>query len=305
MFQEQRLGLHRIDVLAADLQHVLVAAEEAERTAGQPHRRIAGAEPAILGEGGRGLGRLPVVFLHHRPATDLQLARHARSQHVAAGVIDDTQLVAEPRPAGRLAAMHVVIVERRQGDAEPRLGHAEAGQVSERRQRPHAAAHDRCCAQHAGREDPRAQAREIARPRLLRLGEALHVRLEAVDDRHALALDQIETLLGIEATGHDLPRAGDQRHPRSLRQAEGVEERQVVQDRVVRRNGHPQGAFLDIADQLVRPHHALGKPGRTRRVHDEGRRGGVDRAGAGGQMIGGDEPGRAGERGPVDGSRPG
>ena len=110
--------------------------------------------------------------------------------------------------------------------------------------------------------------------------------------------------LGIEAAGHDLPRAGDQRHPRPLRQAEGVEERQVVQDRVVRRDGHAQGAFLDIADQLVRPHHALGKPGRARRVHDEGRRGGIDRAGAGGQMIGGRRcRRRAGERGPVDGSR--
>jgi hypothetical protein len=39
------------------------------------------------------------------------------------------------------------------------------------------------------------------------------VRLEAVDDADALALDQVEALVGIETDGHDLPRAGDQRHP--------------------------------------------------------------------------------------------
>src|SRR5438477_154306 len=41
VLEEQCLGLHRVDVLAADLQHVLVATEEAEMAVGQPHGCIA------------------------------------------------------------------------------------------------------------------------------------------------------------------------------------------------------------------------------------------------------------------------
>ena len=103
---------------------------------------------------------------------------------------------------------------------------------------------------------------------------------------------------GSKPQGHDLPGAGDQRHPRPLRQAEGVEQRQVVQDRVVGRDGHQAGAFLDVVDQRVRAHHALGKAGRARGVHDEGRGGGIDGAGARRQIVGRDLGRRPGECAP-------
>jgi hypothetical protein len=138
--------------------HVLVAAEEAQAAVGQPHRRVAGAEPAVGGEGGRGLGGLAVVLRHHRAAAHLQFAGDARPQNRAAAVIDDAQLEARPRPARRLAAMRLVVIERGQRHTQPDLGHAITGEVLDRRQRPHAAAHHGRGAQHAGGEDARAQA---------------------------------------------------------------------------------------------------------------------------------------------------
>src|SRR5262249_20682757 len=129
VLQQQPFSLHRIDVLAADLEHVLVAAEEAEITVLEPHADVTGAEPAVRRVAGLGLFRLPVVAKHQAVALDLDLARLAGRTGGAGCGIDDAHVIADGRIAGGLAAMPLVVIERAQPDAEPDLGHAVARQV--------------------------------------------------------------------------------------------------------------------------------------------------------------------------------
>src|SRR5262249_9593589 len=92
--------------LAADLEHVLVAAEEAEITVLEPHAAVTGAEPAVRRVAGLGLFRLPVVAKHQAVALDLDLARLAGRTGGAGCGIRNAHVIAQGhrhtrRPASR------------------------------------------------------------------------------------------------------------------------------------------------------------------------------------------------------------
>src|SRR5947209_14731369 len=78
MAQESVLDLGRVNVEAADDEHVLDATDDAEVAALVEHAEVAGARPAVVGQRvGRGL-RVVEVAGHHRPALDDDLARLSR-----------------------------------------------------------------------------------------------------------------------------------------------------------------------------------------------------------------------------------
>src|SRR5262245_8560838 len=75
---QERLDLHRVDVLAADLEHVLVATHEAEVAILAHHAHVTRVQPAVAVERLRRLGGLAVVALHRHVAPHEDLAGHAR-----------------------------------------------------------------------------------------------------------------------------------------------------------------------------------------------------------------------------------
>ena len=276
MVEQQALDLHRIDILAADLEHVLVAPEEAHVAVLAPDGHVARAEPAVLRIALGGLGGLLVVAEHQAEAAHLQLALGAGRAGGARPGIDDAHLVAGRGIAGGLNAVLQIVIDGADRDAEPDLRHAEAGDGAHRLQYFRAAQADGGCALHAGGEQAGAQAGEVARAGLLRLAKPLHMGLEAVHHGHALGLDQVQALVRVEGCGQDLAGAEQRRHQRALGIAEGVEQRQVVQDGVPDRQAHLEAAFLIVADELVGVHRPLGEAGGAGGVHDERHRIGID-----------------------------
>ena len=59
----------------------------------------------------------------------------------------------------------------------------------------------------------------------MRLHQFLEVRVEPVEDRGALLLDEGETLRGVEGLGEHLAGARHHRHERSVGEAEEMEQR--------------------------------------------------------------------------------
>ena len=68
--------LHRIDVLPADLQHVLVTADESQVAVGPHHAHVPGVKPAAAVDGTRGILGLLVVARRHHVAAGEDLPRH-------------------------------------------------------------------------------------------------------------------------------------------------------------------------------------------------------------------------------------
>ena len=104
--------------------------------------------------------------------------------------------------------------------------------------------------------------------------------VEPVDDRRLLAFDEPEALVTVEGLGEHLTGAPHQRHERALDEAEGVEERQVHEDRVVDGDAHAVAVVPRVADDAVAMEGALGEAGGARGVQDEGALLGIDRVGA-------------------------
>src|SRR5262245_64873474 len=78
LFPYTTLFRSRVDVLAADLQHVLVAAHEAEVAVLAQHAHVTRVQPAVAVERPRRLGGLAVVALHRSEehTSELQSLRH-------------------------------------------------------------------------------------------------------------------------------------------------------------------------------------------------------------------------------------
>src|SRR4030095_11322237 len=170
MAHEETLHLHGVDVLPADLQHVLVAAEEPQVAIGAHDPHVASVKPAVLVEGpSRILGPLVVALRHHvAPSEDLP-RYECRLVQPCRG-IDDTHLAAGEGIAVGLYALLFGRVEIGQGhDAD--LAHPEAGhEVAERLA---SSARDWNGARHARAADNRAHARDIARVLVLGLEQIL------------------------------------------------------------------------------------------------------------------------------------
>src|SRR4029450_7016985 len=90
---QERLDLHGVDVLAPDLEHVLVATHEAEVPVAPHEAPVAGMQPALAVERLRGLGGLAVVALHRHVAPHEDLAGSVRRLIQPRLGIDDSDLV--------------------------------------------------------------------------------------------------------------------------------------------------------------------------------------------------------------------
>ena len=274
-------GFHWVDVLAADLQHVLEAAEEAEVAVRGPLAHVAGSEPAVLVIGlGRLLGLL-VVTLHQGVAAYADFTRNAVRQILTGLRVYHLDLVARRGVAGRFEAMGRVVVQRAQACADPHLGHAERRQSPERSEYTFAPVGARRGAVHAGGEQAGAQRAQVPGLRLLGIAESLDMRLEAMRDRATFALDQVQHLARVECLGEDLSCTGDHGHQCGFGVAEGVEQGQVAHDRVALGDRHAEGPFFHVADQPVVMHHPLGESRRSGGVHDEHRLVGIHLGGPG------------------------
>src|SRR5262245_2131559 len=97
LFPYTTLFRSRVDVLAADLEHVLVAAHEAEVAVLAQHAHVTRVQPAVAVERLRRLGGLAVVALHRHVAPDEDLAGHARRLIGARQGIDHADLVPRRR----------------------------------------------------------------------------------------------------------------------------------------------------------------------------------------------------------------
>ena len=276
---QERLDLHGVDVLAADLEHVLVTAHEAQVAVTSHDAHVARVQPALAVERVRGLGGLSVVALHGHVAPHEDLAGHSRRLIQPARGIDDSDLVARRREAGRLGALLLGRVERAERCSHPELAHP----VSREEPAEHLARlpGDGHGARHSGGKDAGSNARHVSRKTLVRLHQFLEVRVEPVEDRGALLLDEGEALRGVEGLGEHLARARHHRHERAVGEAEKVEQRQVHHDRIRRRDGHPKGPIDEVTDDRVVVHRPLGEPRRAGRVHEERGRVGTDLLGAG------------------------
>src|SRR4030095_9230361 len=120
------LDLHWIDVFAADLEHVLVTAHEAEVAVGAEEAHVAGVHPACgIDGGGGGLG-LVVVAAHERVAAHEDLARRFSGLITSGLGIDHADLVARGWIAGGLAGLLLGGVEAADRGADAALAHAAA-----------------------------------------------------------------------------------------------------------------------------------------------------------------------------------
>src|SRR5207245_192315 len=120
---QERFDLHGVDVLAADLQHVLVPPDETQVTVAPHDAHVARVQPALAVERLRGLRGLAVVALHGHVAPYEDLAGHVRRLIQPARGIDDSNLVARRRVAGRLGALLLGRLERAERGDHPELAH--------------------------------------------------------------------------------------------------------------------------------------------------------------------------------------
>ena len=202
---------------------------------------------------------LSVVALHHVARADPELAGDVRGPIAPGFGIDDAQLEAGTGPARRLAGLLVGGVEVGHGHVGADLGDAVGREVPDRGEEPARPVGRRDRAGHAHGEDAGAQGREVPRPRLLRVGQRLHVGLEAVEQGAALALHQVERRVGVEGLGQHLAMASDQGAERPVDVAEDVEQRQVVDDDVPLGDAEPRVAVEHAPEQGMVAHHALGE----------------------------------------------
>ena len=124
VLQKKGLDFGRVNVFAADLEHVLVAAHEPYAAVVAHGGDIAGVEPAVVVNGlGGGVGTL-VVALHDGVAADQQLADGRRGQGFPGFGIDHLELVAGEGVTAFHATVVLGSVEKSAGSADANLGHA-------------------------------------------------------------------------------------------------------------------------------------------------------------------------------------
>ena len=128
---EDLLDLAREELLAAAVDHLLEAADDAQASVGVDHAEIAAAEPAVGQKRFRIGGRIVVIAEMHRGAIAADLALLARRHVVAVGV---------DQPQPHMARGHAD----RAGDAFGVVGRAGIGLVSRFQ-------HPQQLEQHAGR----------------------------------------------------------------------------------------------------------------------------------------------------------
>ena len=289
VLHQRDLDLLGIDVEPAGHDHVLGAVDEIEEPVGVEIADIAGAEPVAVERGDGGLG-VAEIFAHHRCAAgragaDQKLAGLALG-HILAVRVDDADLDAEDRPAGRMRPLRLLLGAQ-PGDV-PRLGLGEEGVEPDMRQRRPQPLLERD-REDLARGDDQAERRR-------RLGPLLQLRhhhaedgRHAAGDGHLLALDQRDRIGGVEAGLHRQPAARDE-HVGEPAEPGAVRHRRRRQHHVALRQfpfDHVGEAGED--DVRVGPHRALGPARRARGVGDHAVVLGGGRAGWRRRRAGGEE----------------
>ena len=269
VLEEELLHLHRVHVLAADLDHVLAAAKEAQVPVFAQISEIAASQPPLGVDRGRRLHGFPVVALHQVVAPDQDLARRPGRQLLAGFRVRDADLEPVAGVPGRFAALLLARVEEGGADVGAALGRAIGGQGLHRGEDLAHAPHDRDRARHAARKEADSKARRVARPPFLGVHERLEVAVEALHLGCPLRLDEPDALVRIEARGEDLPAARHDGKERPVHVAEYVEEREVVQHHVRFGDREPLHAVALVAKEVVIAHHPLGEARGAGREHDE------------------------------------
>ncbi len=285
--QEDVLDLGGVGVEPAADEHVLDAVGDGEVAARIEHADVAGVEPALVVEGGRGGVGVAVVALHQVVPPGDDLARFALGDLVVVRV-DEADLDAGDGPASRLRDdLGGVGVAAHRGDARG-LGEAVARHdVLERELGAHAQDH---LDGHRGRAGDRQAQR----------GEVVPVELGVVEDRHVDGgrPGEHRDLLLVDALHHRRhveDGVGDHRRPAHERRDDAGVEPERVEVRV----DHQVAVTLLEADhegpRVVGPHRgavaehgALRVPGGSRGEEDVGHVVGGHRGGAGGGFLRGD-----------------
>src|SRR5262249_25368937 len=89
VLEQEALDLCRVDVLAPDLEEILVAAEEAHTSVGAHQAAVAGVQPAVGVDRLGSLLRILIVPLHHLIPAHADFAHLSRRLGAAADRIDD------------------------------------------------------------------------------------------------------------------------------------------------------------------------------------------------------------------------
>ncbi len=117
MAHREGLDLHGVDVLPADLEHVLVAPHEAQVAVGPDDPHVARVHPARFVDGPRRLLRIAEVPAHGEVTSHQDFAGRFRRLVMSGVGIDHADLVAGRRIAGGLHALLLGGVEEAHGDA--------------------------------------------------------------------------------------------------------------------------------------------------------------------------------------------
>ena len=182
---------------------------------------VAGVQPAVGVDRRGGCARRPAVARHRRRGADQQLAGLARRQVGAVGQVDDPRV--HPGEQHARGAGDDRGAEPPDRPARDHLRHAPALQ--------HRAAHAVGGGLlHGGTERGGTAADEAQRPQVRAvdggvLGQGEDDRRDHDRGRDAVALDQLEELLDVEARHRHQRGAGMQRRVRHHAEAHGVEER--------------------------------------------------------------------------------
>src|SRR3954454_9448286 len=227
---EDLLDLARVDVVAAADDHVLLAVDDEEVAVLVDLGHVARVEPAVAHDLLRGVVAVPVA-LHEVVAADGDLADLALA-HLLAVLVDRLHLHALDRGADRAGlALAVGVVEGRdrRGLRQPvALEDLAAEGLLE-------------AAQHLDRErraarDAQPQARRVVVVALGVVEDRVVHRRDALEDRHAVAVDGLQRLAGVEPRDQVEAGAAPDRRVERTRLPEGVEERQRPENHVVLRD---------------------------------------------------------------------
>ena len=228
MLVEHLLDLARVDVVAAPDDQVLLAIHDEEVPVLVDLGHVAGAEPAGLVDRVRRRLRALPVALHDVVAADHDLA-HLALRDLLAVLVPDLHLDALDRRADRSRlALAAGVVERRDrgGLRQPVSLEDDAAELLlEAADQLHG---DGGAAGHAD-----AQARRVGRVRGVRVQHRVVHRRHALEDGHAVALDDLERLVGVEAREHRHLRAAAHGGVHRAGLAEGVEQRQRSEQHLV------------------------------------------------------------------------
>ena len=249
-----------------DLDHLLGAVGEVHPALGLEPADVAGAVPAV--DEGLGVGLLGQVAGHDRRAAGLDLADPARLEHRAGVEVDDPELHAGRRQAGRVEPPRVGSVDRVAGDHRQLAG-AVGGQPAHAGALGDGLGH--ALGDRRGAPHDVAERREVERLEVGVVGHGQGDRRHRHLEGHAVGLDAAQHLVEVEAAVQPHGGAG-LGGGQQVEQAEDVRRRRGHLEAVVGGRGRAPRTQCAVAraDRAVGVAHRLGQAGGARAEHEDG-----------------------------------